>query len=95
MNPTREEVLGLVNIEALACGTPGVTFNTGGSPECYDQSCGSMVDCDDIDALEGEIIRICTETPFTKEACIARAGRFDKADRFMEYIKLYEDSIPC
>ena len=25
-NPTREEVLGLVNVEALACGTPVVTF---------------------------------------------------------------------
>ena len=31
-NPTREEVLGLVNLESLACGTPVVTFNTGGSP---------------------------------------------------------------
>lgn len=90
VNPTREEVLGLVNIEALACGTPGVTFNSGGSPECYDKTCGSVVDCDDIDALEKEIIRICTAKPYTKEACLKKAKEFDKNERFKEYIDLYE-----
>lgn len=50
-------------MEALACGTLVVTFRTGGSPECIGNTCGSVVDCDDIDALEKEIIRICTERP--------------------------------
>ena len=86
VNPTREEVLGLVNIEALACGTPGVTYNSGGSPECYAESCGSVVECDDVDAMEREIIRICTEKPYTKEACIEHACRFDKKDRFKECV---------
>ena len=90
INPTREEVLGLVNIEALACGTPGITFRSGGSPECYDETCGSVVDCDDIDALEKEIIRICTEKPYTKEACVKKAKEFDKNERFKEYVELYE-----
>ena len=87
--PTREEVLGLVNIEALACGTPGITFRSGGSPECYDETCGSVVDCDDIDAMEKEIVRICTERPYTKEACVARAKGFDKNIKFREYLNLY------
>lgn len=43
VDPTREEVLGLVNIEALACGTPIATFQTGGSPECIDGTCGAVV----------------------------------------------------
>ncbi len=89
-NPTRNEVLGMVNIEALACGTPGVTFNSGGSPECYDETCGSVVDCDDIDAFEKEIIRICEENPYSKEACINKAKEFDKNQRFKEYVELYE-----
>lgn len=93
VNPTREEVLGLTNIEALACGTSGVTFNSGGSPECYDETCGSVVDCDDIDALEKEIIRICTDKPYTKENCIRKAAEFDKNERFKEYIYLYERVI--
>ena len=47
VNPTREEVLGLVNIEALACGTPVVTFDAGGSPECIDDTCGKVIEIDD------------------------------------------------
>lgn len=93
VNPTREEVLGLVNIEALACGTPGVTFNTGGSPECYDETCGSVVECDDIDSLEKEIIRICEEKPYSKEACLKRAESFDANERYKEYIELYKECL--
>lgn len=90
VNPTRDEVLGLVNVEALACGTPGVTFNSGGSPECYDETCGLVVECDDIDAIERKILYICEENPFSKEACINRAKKFDKDERFKEYLELYE-----
>lgn len=93
VNPTREEVFGLVNVEALACGTPGVTFNSGGSPECYDETCGSVVQCDDIDSLEKEIIRICTDKPFLKENCVKKAEKFNKDDRFKEYLELYERVI--
>lgn len=89
VNPTREEVLGLVNIEALACGTPVVTFRTGGSPECIDKTCGSVVDIDDVDALEQEIIRVCTGHPYTQEDCLRRAKVFDKDERMREYIALY------
>ena len=89
-NPTRDEVFGLVNVEALACGTPGITFDSGGSPECYDETCGSVVACDDVDALEQEIIRICTQKPYSHEACVQKAKEFDKNQKFKEYIELYE-----
>lgn len=90
VNPTREEVLGLVNIEALACGTPGVVFNTGGTPECFNSRCGIVVENDDIDALEREIIRVCEEHPFLHTDCIERAGKFSKLLKCKEYIDLYE-----
>lgn len=93
VNPTREENYPTVNMEALACGTPVVTFSTGGSPEMLDETCGSVVDCDDIDALEKEIIRICTDKPYTKENCIRKAAEFDKNERFKEYLYLYERVI--
>lgn len=88
-NPTREEVFGLVNVEALACGTPGVTFDAGGSPECYDETCGSVVPCDDIDAMEKEIIRICEDKPFSTGDCIKYAKNFNIQKKYREYLKLY------
>lgn len=91
VNPTREENYPTVNMESVACGTPVLTFRTGGSPEMLDETCGSVVDCDDIAALEKEIIRICSEKPFTREACVKKAKQFDMNDRYKEYIELYSE----
>lgn len=91
VNPTREEMFGLVNAEALACGTPVLTFRTGGSPEILDDKSGCVVEKNDIDALEKEIRRIAKERPFAKDDCIQRAKAFDKNDRFKEYVTLYEN----
>ena len=89
-NPTREENYPTVNMEALACGTPVVTFNTGGSPEMLDETCGAAVAKNDIDAMYNEIIRICEKKPYSLEACIKKAKGFDKNEKFGEYIRLYE-----
>ena len=93
VNPTREDNFPTVNMEALACGTPVLTYRTGGSPEMLDETCGSVVDCDDIDALEREIVRICTDKPYTKEQCLKKAREFDQTQRFMEYLELYKKVI--
>lgn len=90
INPTREEVLGMVNIEANACGTPVLTFNTGGSPECIDKTSGVVVECDDVDAMEKEIIKICETHPFSSESCRKKAKQFDMNEKFNEYVQLYE-----
>lgn len=89
VNPTREEALGLVNIESLACGTPVVTFNTGGAPECIDNTCGIVVEKNDIDAMYNEIIKIYNHNPYSKSDCTNRANTFDKYDKFKEYVDLY------
>lgn len=90
VNPTREENYPTVNMESLACGTPVLTFRTGGSPEIIDETCGAAVDCDDVDSLEREVRRICEDKPYSHEACVAKAQSFDKNERFKEYLKLYE-----
>lgn len=89
VNPTREEVLGLTNIEANACGTPVVTFRTGGSPECIDASSGVVVEQEDVQAMLDAIVHICEKKPFSAEACRERAKCFDKTQRFAEYVRLY------
>ena len=91
VNPTREDTYPTVNMESLACGTPVVTFKTGGSPEILDETCGSAVPCDDIDAMEMEIRRICEEKPYSKESCLKRAQSFDMNQRFEEYVDLYKE----
>lgn len=90
VNPTREENYPTVNMESLACGTPVLTFRTGGSPEMLDETCGSVVECDDIGALEKEIIRICEEKVYAAQQCINKAKIFNQGERFKEYLRLYE-----
>jgi len=93
VNPTREDSFPTVNLEALACGTPVITFRTGGSPECIDKTCGAVVDCDDIDALEKEILRISKEHPYSQEACLAHAQKYDMKAQLAKYVELYETVI--
>lgn len=93
VNPTREDNFPTVNIEAMACGTPVITFRTGGSPECIDEFCGSVVACDDIDMLTKEIVRRCELQPYSKQACMERAACFGERARFEEYVRLYEEKV--
>ncbi len=92
VNPTREENYPTVNMEALACGTPVVTFRTGGSPEIIADTCGCAVPKNDVAALEREIIRVCDERPYSQEACLAKAQSFDQRERFREYVSLYGEA---
>lgn len=90
VNPTREEVLGLVNIEANACGTPVLVFETGGCPECINKKSGQVISCDDYENFKKEIIRICESKPFLEDDCLSNSKRFDMNEKFKEYVELYE-----
>ena len=90
VNPTREDTYPTVNMEAIACGTPVLTFRTGGSPEIPDNQTGCVVSVDDIDEMERQIIRICTENIYKRENCVNRAKFFDANLKFREYIDLYD-----
>lgn len=92
VNPTLEDTFPTVNLEALACGTPVLTYRTGGSAEMLTDSVGVSVERGDLDALEREVRRICTERPFTASDCVARAAEFSAEARFAEYVALYEEN---
>lgn len=93
VNPTREDTFPTVNIEALACGTPVVTFDVGGSPEILDETCGCIVDCDDLQGLIDEIYHINDTGTNPKSACLERSKSFDMYDRFSEYLRLYKECV--
>ncbi len=91
VNPTLDEAFGMVNIEALACGTPVITYNSGGSPECIDEGCGAVIDKFDIDAIQRELLHICEDQPFLRKTCVERAKAFDKNKIFKQYIQMYKE----
>lgn len=90
VNPTREENFPTVNIEALACGLPIVTFNTGGSPEIIDEKCGIVVDRDDIENMCLQIKNVSENSVLKRKDCINRAKQYDKKNMYDKYLKLYK-----
>lgn len=93
VNPTLEDNFPTTNLEALACGTPVVTFATGGSVESVDETCGRIVPAKDLEALKEAVTEICEKTERMRADCRKRALLYDKYDRFGEYLNLYEESI--
>jgi glycosyltransferase involved in cell wall biosynthesis len=92
VNPTRGDTFSMTNIEALACGTPVVTYDVGGAPETVDEATGCVVApgsvsglCHAIHSLEGSD---------RTDACRARAERYYNADdSYAAYIDLYNQLL--
>lgn len=90
VNPTYSDNFPTTNLEALACGTPVITYKTGGSPEAIDDNTGIVIKQGDIDSLAHAIVNL-KDNPLSSELCRKRAERyFDKDKCFDEYIRLFE-----
>lgn len=92
INPTLEDNFPTTNIEALACGTPVITFNTGGSPEIIDEKTGFVVEKGNIQELINKI-KLVKSGCISGNNCIERAQLFDKYEKFCKYIELYTSII--
>lgn len=92
VNPTYEDNFPTTNLEALACGTPVITYRTGGSPESIDEKTGFVVEKGDLTGLQEAIRCIQTKGKLVyKNACVERAiSHYSKEDRYKEYMLLYE-----
>lgn len=93
VNPTYEDNFPTVNIEALACGTPVVTYRTGGSPEALTPETGKVVEKGDVEGLYAAVISITgrpgVERKLQRDKCAARGRLFGAEERFREYLNLY------
>ena len=88
--PTREDNYPTVNLEAMACGTPVVTFRTGGSSEMLDDKSGIVVDINNVEMINEAISEICEKKNCSDiEYIFKYSKRFDMRDKFAEYIELY------
>lgn len=93
VNPTYEDNFPTVNIEALACGTPVITYKIGGSAEPINDKCGSVVEKGNIDNLQKQIETVCTKKPYSRQDCISQARHYDMNDKYFEYIELFNDLL--
>lgn len=89
VNATREDNFPTVNLEALSCGTPVITFRTGGSPEAIDDTCGCVVEQNDTAALLDILRSLYADNPYRPENCLARAANFEQNSSFRKYTELY------
>lgn len=95
VNPTYEDNFPTTNLESLACGTPVITYKTGGSPEAIDDLTGMVVEQGNIGKLIDAINKVKENGKQSYSgACVNRAHRlYKKEDRYQEYIELYEKLI--
>jgi len=90
VNPTLEDNFPSVNLEALACGTPVITYQTGGSPESLTEKCGKVVPYKDYEKLKKAIVGMNNAKKYMKQACVERAQLFEREDAYRKYIELYK-----
>ena len=91
-NPTYQDTFPTVNLEALACGTPVVTYRTGGSVEAVDENTGFVIDQGNYKMLPSIIDIVETKGKnYYQKVCRERAEKhYDKDKCFEQYIGLYE-----
>lgn len=88
-NPTYEDNFPTTNLEALACGTPVITYDTGGCSECIENNKnGFVVKKGDLNAVL-EIIKDDTLVPVIDFASF----KFSKKDMIRSYINLYYEKV--
>ena len=58
LNPTLEDNYPTTNLEAIACGTPVITFDTGGCSETVSAGCGYVVPKGNLEEMISQVKRL-------------------------------------
>lgn len=91
VNITKVDTLPTVNIESIACGTPVITYNSGGSAEIITDAIGISVDYGDTEGLVTAIKKIKKKGKMHySKLCVEHARKtFERNECFDKYIDLY------
>ena len=92
INPTLEDNYPTVNIEAIACGLPVLTFDTGGCGECINDSCGFVVKRNDYASFLGAIYAM-YENNMDKSGVLENRERISSVHMCQKYVSLYEELL--
>lgn len=94
VNPTYEDNYPTVNLEAIACGTPVVTYRTGGSAESITQYTGKVVEQGEIMKMLEGVENISRDRNRYRTTCREYAEKnFNKKDKYQQYIKIYKSMM--
>lgn len=92
LNLTYEDNFPTTNLEAIACGTKVITYQTGGSPEAVKDGCGYIVEKGDLKAVCELLPRVCKEsTDPLVESNYKKDWRFTSERMVDEYLLLYKE----
>lgn len=87
LNLTYEDNYPTTNLEAIACGTPVITYRTGGSVEIVENTgYGKIVEQGNLSG----VIKVLSEVESIKIDMSVKKG-LEQKERFLEYIVLYEE----
>ena len=89
LNPSYQETMGLVTVEALACGTPAIVYDQTAVPEVIDNNCGIIVSAGDIDGLCSAVINMTKHLDYYQDVA-KYATKYEKVKQYQKYINLYE-----
>lgn len=94
VNPTKEDTFSLVNIEALACGTPVITYKSGGAAESIVEGCGLVINSGEYADLKDGILGFdLMRKNSIEDLCINQAKNYDSKKIYKKYIEVYKEMI--
>lgn len=90
VNPTLEDNFPTTNLEALACGTFVITFETGGSVESIDKNSGIVIEKGNIQKLV-DTIQYLKIKGFKIKSLLERSQLYDNKIKYNEYLDIYRE----
>lgn len=95
INPTWQDNYPTVNLEAIACGTPVITYRTGGSVEVITEITGMIVEQGDIKGLLKAFreIKVRGKSYYQQNCRNYALQNFRKEDCYADYIRLYDELL--
>lgn len=86
LNTSCEETMGLVTVEALACGTPVVVNNRTAITEVIDIECGEVFE-NNLDSLIEKIKNV-EKAKLSVDMCKSKSQKYDKKSVYIQYTRL-------